>query len=104
MQQFTAAADRPTHLRFIIRLRKRAQIGDKRDVATADAVVAERVIDAGIGETARSVEQQMVVDYKTGATTQRAEPIYVAFKSGCLGEAASPDFNVELPWATCRGN
>ena len=53
------------------------------------------MIDAGIGEAARSVEQHMVMDYKTGATTQRAEPIYVAFKSGCLGEAAAPDFNVD---------
>ena len=32
VQQFTAAADRPTDLRFIVRLRKRAQIGDKREL------------------------------------------------------------------------
>ena len=48
-------------------------------IATADAVVAERVIDVRISEAARGVEQHVVVDHITGSATQRAKPIDVAF-------------------------
>ena len=91
MQQFGAAAERPANLGFIIGLRKCAKIGGGDGyvrITTADAVVAERVIDASIGEAARGVEQHMVMDHKTGAATQRAKPIYIAFQIGCFRESA----------------
>ena len=57
---------------------RRVNVGEHR-VTTADAVVAELVIDVRIGEAARGVEQQVVVDHITGSATQRAKPIDGAF-------------------------
>ena len=94
MQEFDAAAAGPSNLRVFVGLREMYR-NYAREIATADAVIAELVIDLSIGKTAGAIEQPTVMDHNTGSATKRPEPIHPALETGCIQCRAWTGLNVE---------
>ena len=82
MQEFHATASGPSNLRVLVGLREITQTwGRKRRRITANAVIAECVIDLSVGQTAGAIEQPSIMDHDTGATANGPEPVHSALKT-----------------------
>ena len=68
VQEFRAAAGRPSSLSVLVGLSKCAEILIL--ITAADAVIAELVINLCVGQTAGGIEQPIVVDNKANAATK----------------------------------